>query len=65
MCLAVPMNTSKVTTTDLRRDFRTVLDLLLKGEHVQVSNYSRTCAVVVSPEWYAQATAALAQEARA
>lgn len=59
MRLAVPMNSTKVTTTELRRDFRTVLDRLLKGEHVEVSNYTRTCAVVVSPEWYELAAAAM------
>ena len=60
MRLAGPMNSTRVTTTELRRDFRTVLDCLLKGKHVEVSNYTRTCAVVVSPEWYALATAAMA-----
>lgn len=53
------MNSNPVTTTDLRRDFRTVLDRLIKGDHIEVTNYNKTCAVIVSAEWYAAATEAL------
>lgn len=53
------MNNVKVTTTELRRDFRTVLDHLIRGAHVEVSNYTTACAVVVTPEWYKLASAVM------
>lgn len=61
--LAMPMNSATVTTTDLRRDFRSVLDRIIRGEHVAVSNYSKTCVVVVDPTWYQAAATLMAQEA--
>lgn len=59
MRLAVAMNDTTVTATDIRRDFRTVLDDIIRGKHVTVTNHDRPCAVIVSPEWYAAAAEAL------
>jgi PHD/YefM family antitoxin component YafN of YafNO toxin-antitoxin module len=43
------------TTTEIRRDFVSVLDKVTAGHHVAIMNYRRPAGVMVPNEWYEQA----------
>ena len=45
--------------SDARLKMREILTAAEHGEHVQIKRYETVTAVVVSPEWYEQAAAAL------
>lgn len=47
------------STQDARRDFAALIEDVLRGEHVELTRYSRPVAVIVPQNWYEQAKAAL------
>jgi antitoxin (DNA-binding transcriptional repressor) of toxin-antitoxin stability system len=44
-----------LTSSDLQRRGRDVLDAVLVGRHVEITRWNRAVAIVVSPEWYQRA----------
>lgn len=60
MCMGT---TRSVSAEEARK---TLADLLngtqFQGEHVRVTRHGRTAGVLVPPDWYERATAALAEQ---
>jgi antitoxin (DNA-binding transcriptional repressor) of toxin-antitoxin stability system len=44
---------------DARLKMRDILSAVERGEHVEIKRYDTPTAIVVSPEWYERAVAAL------
>lgn len=44
-----------------RRKMRDILTAVERGEHVQVQRYDTPTAIVVSPDWFKRALAALGE----
>ncbi len=48
-----------LTSSDLQRRGRKVLDAVMVGKHVELTRWNDTVAIVVGPDWYAQALRAM------
>lgn len=47
------------STEDARREFAALVEDVLRGQHIGITRYGRSVAVIVPDDWYAKAKAAL------